>query len=204
MENKVLTSPWVSIYTRPYRILSAMLEMLRNIWLNYGWSHPALSSLIAAITGIAVWWVFGGLVALSIPRTADSQTPTPSISVTSINQSGGITAGIVNIYKSADSRDATLSLEESAQKKEGNDFVTSATLVLASPFPIGNLYVEAAGKAISEFSVRPQKTGAVMIGHSGKREDKAFTNLPNAAAGRYTLRIVSAQEQQFAITYRAE
>jgi hypothetical protein len=71
-------------------VLPVMLEMARNIWLNYGWSHPWLSSLVAAILGIAAWWMFGGLVSLSIRDRDSAKSSSPTVQQ-SATASGGST-----------------------------------------------------------------------------------------------------------------
>jgi hypothetical protein len=62
-------------------VFYVMLEMLRNIWLNWGSSHPWISTLVAGAVGIGLWWGFGMAVMLSAPKTdvpKESKTAAPA------------------------------------------------------------------------------------------------------------------------------
>src|SRR5438552_7890591 len=52
-----------------------MMETLRNIWINYGWSQPIYSSIVAALFGLALWWLFGLVIYLSRPQTTPPAEP---------------------------------------------------------------------------------------------------------------------------------
>src|SRR5437763_9043740 len=67
-------------------VMGTMFEMLKNIWLNCGWQHPWISSAIAALVGLACWWIFGGFVALSLPRANAQSEASPAPSQASANQ----------------------------------------------------------------------------------------------------------------------
>ena len=47
--------------------LVIMLELLRNVFVNWGFSHPVISSLAAMIGGLVLWWSFGGIIWLGTP-----------------------------------------------------------------------------------------------------------------------------------------
>jgi len=75
-----------------------MLEMLRNIWLNYGWPHPWLSSLAVALFGLSLWWIFSLLIWLS---TQDSQpTAAPPANPANVKQSA-VASGVRQLTKLA-------------------------------------------------------------------------------------------------------
>jgi hypothetical protein len=45
-----------------------MLELVRNIWLNWGLSNPVLSSVCAMIFGLILWWLIGLVIWLGAPK----------------------------------------------------------------------------------------------------------------------------------------
>ena len=71
-------------------------------------------------------------------------------------------------------------------------FVTKVELY--SQHPIPNVYFAAHAKTIVEFDVSHQRAGVYMIGHSGRREDFWFTNIPNFG-GKYLL-VVKTKESE--------
>lgn len=69
-------------------------------------------------------------------------------------------------------------------------FFSSFMLDIESVAAIPNLYLQANAQTIESFDPSPQRIGVTMIGHSGKRDGFAFTNLQQAH-GKYLLSIVT-------------
>ncbi len=46
------------------------METLRNLWVNWGWSYPYLSSFGVAVVAVILWWAFGALMWLATPKAA--------------------------------------------------------------------------------------------------------------------------------------
>ena len=95
------------------------MEMLKNIWINYGWSHPWLSSLIAAASGLVLWWAFGLFVTAATARsqavTQAQQSPTPIVQQSagpgSTQQQANVSGGSTNIQAG---RDANVTINRAA------------------------------------------------------------------------------------------
>lgn len=127
-------------------------------------------------------------------------------STTTINQGGTITGGssntITNTYNNNVTNFITLTPEAKpnlelkqpliANKKVEKGYESAVKFTLTTPYPVGNLYVAVHGKSIQEVSIGPMRTGVFMVGHSGKREGYAFTNIPNAY-GDLQLTIISTE-----------
>lgn len=86
-------------------------------------------------------------------------------------------------------------------KAVGSLFITK--IELYSQHPIPNVYFAAYAKSIVEFDVRPQRTGMSQAGHSGKREDFWFTNIPNFG-GKYLLVVKTKESEEVKIEYDIE
>jgi len=84
------------------------------------------------------------------------------------------------------------------KKPEGEYFITK--IELYSKHPIPNIYFAAIAKTIVHFDVTPQRTGGYMTGHSGKRDDFWFTNIPNFG-GKYLLVVKTKNPEDIKIEY---
>jgi hypothetical protein len=91
--------------------------------------------------------------------------------VTSINQSGGITAHTVNQAPKPEIVGGAYTIKNGVHRKE---------LTVVSPYPVRELIVVAWGNGIAEISIDPMRTGVSQHGWTGTREDRAFTSLQNA------------------------
>ncbi len=116
-------------------------------------------------------------------------------SVVSINQQGGITAHTVNQAPAPELR----ILSQSAIT-EGEWSKTTAAIEVVAPYPVANLYIEAASDGIEEFDVVPTRSGAFTFGPTGKRTGFFFTNVQQAY-GRYNL-IVRSRSKAVQIRHR--
>lgn len=95
--------------------------------------------------------------------------------VTSYNQSGGITAGNVNI--NAAPEPTLRQTQLFANKPANGGYHTRYEFQVESPYPPGNLYVEVHAPSIRSAELNPQRAGMVFKGHSGTRPGFAFDNL---------------------------
>jgi hypothetical protein len=80
-----------------------MWQTAKDVWLNWGFSHPFLSSLLAMGLGLVAWWTMGLFIyladkssssapaAVAAARPAASESPTPSVNQSVSNVSGGST-----------------------------------------------------------------------------------------------------------------
>jgi len=85
-----------------------------------------------------------------------------------------------------------------------NYYKTEYSLEIISKIQVNNLYLEARATSIVEFEAEAQRTGGIIIGHTGKREGWAFTNIPNAW-GKWTLLILTKEiEDKIEIGYNYE
>jgi hypothetical protein len=80
-------------------------------------------------------------------------------------------------------------------------FITKVELYSQQLIP--NVYFAAYAKSIIKFEVRPQRTGMHMGGHSGKREDFWFTNIPDFG-GKYLLVVKTKKSEKIKIEYDFE
>lgn len=84
------------------------------------------------------------------------------------------------------------------KEPEGDFFITK--IELYSKHPIPNIYIAAFAKTIVKFDVMPQRSGGHMSGHSGKRENFWFTNIPNFG-GKYLLVVKTKESEEIKIEY---
>ncbi len=118
--------------------------------------------------------------------------------VTSVNQSGGITAGTVNVNATPEPQ---LHMREIyANKSEGSRYLTRIEITVESPYPPGNLFVGVRAPSVISMDLSPQRSGAVIKGHCGSRDGFAFANL-QSPYGRIHLDIVSGAPEHFAIEW---
>lgn len=121
----------------------------------------------------------------------------PSI-VISHNQSGGITAGKVTIDAAPEPK---LSMKEVFLNQPGNgEYHTRLELMVDSPYPAGNLFVEVRAASIKRIDLAPQRSGVVITGHSGTRDGLAFTNL-QSPYGRIFLEIFTVTPDRFEVVW---
>jgi hypothetical protein len=102
--------------------------------------------------------------------------------VISYNQSGGITARDVTINTAPEP--GLEMVEHFSNQRVNERFHSRVELIVESPYPPAGLYVAVHAASIIEIEVVPQRSGGVMVGHSGVRDGCAFTNLIQPS-GRY-------------------
>ncbi len=118
--------------------------------------------------------------------------------VTSFNQSGGITAGTVNVNAAPEPQ---LHMREIfANKAEAGRYHSRVELTVESPYPPGNLYVAVHAPSIISMDLSPQRSGAVIMGHCGTREGFAFANL-QSPYGRINLDVLTKKPERFEIEW---
>lgn len=124
------------------------------------------------------------------------------VQVTSFNQSGGITAQNVTI---SNTPPPTLQVTKEVllNQPQNGKYLTRVEFTLVTPYPIGNLYLEARAQTVEEIDCLPMRTGGWMTGHSGKRDGFAFTNIPNAY-GNYQLDVITSQPDKIQVIYNFE
>ena len=150
-----------------------------------------------AIQIIAQIWSGIGVVARipwkrkenSMPDHSNSEPP--RINVTSIEQQGGITAGVVNIQPESE---PTITLSDTQYRQTDSGHLHEAMLRIDSRYPIPELRIVARANSIQSFDVVPQRGGMHMSGHSGKREGYHFTTL-QYASGNYRVKVVTSEPE---------
>jgi hypothetical protein len=91
--------PLSTVGTRLLILLVALsiplvMETLKNLWLNWGWSHPFASSVAVALIAVAAWWLFGLIVTLATPQSpTQGASPAPSATPQNIQQSATASDG---------------------------------------------------------------------------------------------------------------
>ena len=91
--------------------------------------------------------------------------------IVTFGQSGG-----QNVINQAPKPDLKQLHNSILQNPDGSQTISILAEVVA-PYPPGSLFVQATAPDIIDFGVIPQRTGMSVTGHSGKREDHAFTTL---------------------------
>lgn len=97
------------------------------------------------------------------------------VSVTSHNQSGGITAHTVHVNAAPEPTLHTKALF--ANRLENGEYHTQLALRVDSPYPPSNLFIAVHAHTIRRIDLQPQRSGMVMMGHCGNREGMSFANL---------------------------
>jgi len=118
--------------------------------------------------------------------------------VISHNQSGGVTAGTVNINAAPE---PTLETKEVfANQPAGSEYHSRVELRVQSPYPPANLYVAVHAPSLLRMHLSPQRSGMVMMGHCGVQEGRAFQNLqqPN---GVILLDIATSRPETFRVDW---
>lgn len=118
--------------------------------------------------------------------------------VISHNQSGGITAGNVNINAAPE---PTLHASQLFANKPANGgYHTQIVLRVESPYPPGNLYVGVHAPSMRSAKLNAQRSGLVMKGHSGTRPGFAFDNLQQPY-GKMLLDVYTSDPEQLEIEW---
>jgi hypothetical protein len=95
--------------------------------------------------------------------------------ITSYNQSGGITAHTVNLNAAPE---PTVNMQPLFSNQSTNgEYHSRMALVVESPYPAGNLFIAVRAPSVRRIELRPQRTGMVMMGHCGNRDGMSFANL---------------------------
>ncbi|MDP3685712.1 MAG: hypothetical protein Q8R32_02675 [bacterium] len=106
--------------------------------------------------------------------------------ITSQNQSGGITAGTVNINFVFERRNSSFNpisdpnlLARAVFQNQlvSGEYHTRIELTVESPYPPGNLEIKAHAPSVRRIDLVPQHGGPMLRGNSGVRPGLAFMNL---------------------------
>ena len=131
---------------------------------------------------------------------APGGTSNPTI-VTSYQQSGGITAAIVNL--NAAPPPGVTARQLFANKPVGSEFHTRVELLVETPYPARNLFVKVSAASIHKMDLIPERGGMVMYGHTGTRPGFAFTNL-QSPKGRVYLDVLTGSAELCKVEYEVE
>jgi hypothetical protein len=175
---------------------AAVLYVLRN--------HVAVGAFVTALVAVLLLAV----VYHWETKTSGSggnmdRDDTPKVVVLSLNQQGGQTAHtIVN-----QAPKPTVALGKTLSDNEPDNaghFHSRAEIVVTSPYPAANLYVEAHGASVESVELMPQRGGSFMTGHAGKREGFAFNNLQSPQGVIHIDVVSSRSEARIAFVARVE
>lgn len=108
-------------------------EMARNLWANWGTSNFWVSSLVAALVGMLLWWGIGLVAYLSTPKTISASPTTPPASV---QQSAVVSGGSTNVQAG---RDVTVNQGPSVEdvRKLLKDEMVNRATDFANKYPHG-------------------------------------------------------------------
>ena len=135
------------------------------------------------------------------PKDRKSRSVIGPGAVVSFNQSGGITAGNVNINTNFPPPKIEL-VEMAANEPEGELYRSTARMVVTTMIPVPELYLEARAPTIMRIEALPHnQTGVFTIGYTRLvAEGVAVRNIPNAR-GEYIVTFYSRKPEKFAVTY---
>jgi hypothetical protein len=146
---------WMVIFGLTVVFICIMFDVLRNIWLNYGWSQPIASSIVAALIGIAAWWLFGGLVSLSAIGSR-SEPPAPGEGPAVVNQTANASAGST-INQAG--RDINQGVSEETLRKAMSEKLAANLDRIIAKYPGGYVILGIAdGKVVHEGKTRTGTT----------------------------------------------
>ena len=137
------------------------METLKQLWINWGWSHPFASSVVVAGIAVATWWLFGLLVTLATPQSptqdaSPAQSASPSSPATPQNiQQSAIASGSSTINQAG--RDVVINsgISDQTMKELLRDKSNAANMELIQKYPYGYVLLGIAnGKIIYEPNLR--------------------------------------------------
>lgn len=105
----------------------------------------------------------------------DDEIKNKGVKITSINQSGGITAHTVNQAPEP----KLLEIDSGSEEMSDGSEKVWVMVRVDAPYTPGQMLIKAFCPSIVSLSVKPQRTGMMMNGHSGTRDDHAFTTIIN-------------------------
>ena len=152
--------------------------------------------MLALVVGIGISLVGMATVLIRERRRARPMTDDkndPGHVVFSINQQGGQTAH--TIINQAPRPTVALGRVLSGNEKDASGKYHNRTeIIVTSPYPAGNLYVEAHGASVESVELMPMRAGMSMTGHAGVRDGFAFNNL-QSPQGSIQADVVSARPE---------
>jgi hypothetical protein len=83
---------------------------------------------------------------------------------------------------------------------DGEKIIYIADIEVVSPYPVGSLFLHAKGQGLESIDATPMRVGPHIGGHSGIREDGAFTTIIHAF-GRYRVTIRARHKTTFVLEY---
>jgi hypothetical protein len=150
--------------------------------------------LYTAILGCSILLIYEGMVWM-----VDSKAEQIKPSVASYNQSGGITAGQVNITTDLPPPKVSFELVKKNELR-GELYESVYVLTIDSKVPIPKLYVQVDAETIADKLQIMSHNGMTTGGHSGKREGFAFTNILNAS-GTYSILVITSKAESSNLRY---
>lgn len=113
-----------------------------------------------------------------------------------IDNRGGIynegnNSGTQTVINQAPEPELKMISQSRAPNSDGS-FTSSVMVEVVAPYTPGNLTIEAYASGIQSLEVRPQSAGLYAEGHSGLRQDMAFTNI-SGPHGKYLIVVTTKQ-----------
>ncbi len=164
--------------------LMEMLKLFQELpsWSRYGGS----ASLLISFLFFGVGLIFRNPIQEKFQNEVVDNSPTISIGSNVNNGNQIIGVGDINILEE---KAPEVHFRVLSSDKLSDGSYRSIGLIVVTKI-VANLYLEARGEGIDSFEVGPRRIGAFVMGHSGKRGDSYFTNIPNAQ-GEYTSTVIS-------------
>jgi hypothetical protein len=130
-------------------------------------------------------------------ETSNQPIISGSGNIVTFNQTGG-----QNVINQAPKPELKQLHNDVRQNPDGSQTASILAEVIA-PYPPGSLFIKATSPYIAALNVIPQRAGASVTGHSGKREGYAFTTLMNPF-GKYIIEIQTSKPESVALEYQFE
>lgn len=120
-------------------------------------------------------------------------------SVISINQSGGITAGTVNIQAGVP-EPKVKAQELVANEPCDGGYKTEFLLTIETQVAVPNFFLQVNAPTIRSMETTPQRAGVADFGNTGTRKGLAFTNI-QSAYGSYRVTVITNEPERFEVIY---
>jgi hypothetical protein len=148
---------------------------------------------------IAIIVALIGAVALIIAAVVQGSFGSKGGETNSASNSGinsGLIVGKLEIHTEVGVLEAKIYMNRIFVNEPVEDGYQSEFLLsVETEVPIKNLYIQANAEDVIKMDVIPQRTGAANFGHSGTRDEFAFTNIENVY-GEYQVRLLTETPQK--------
>lgn len=147
----------------------------------------SLGKFFKGQNAVVIGGVFTVIVAMItiVPSMCSRGPESSAVSVESTNQQGGQTAQTINnnirIERPIAGPTFKLIAQESLNVLVEEKYISKFRVQCDYEVPPQNIYFEVRAVGVEGVRAAPQIAGTVMVGHSGKRENLAFTNLQTPA-----------------------